>query len=114
MENRKNLCAMIPEALHTQARTEQEQMNLTLSQYVEMVLKEHFENGGKKMANGTTRTLAFQISEELFGRIKAHLKVTGLSQKDFVLGLIEQALKDAEAKEPQEEGAPEDAQGEPA
>ena len=54
MENRKNLCAMIPEALHTQARTEQEQMNLTLSQYVEMVLKEHFENGGKKMANGTT------------------------------------------------------------
>ena len=36
MENRKNLCAMIPEALHTQARTEQEQMNLTLSQYVEM------------------------------------------------------------------------------
>ena len=82
MENRKNLCAMIPEALHTQARTEQEQMNLTLSQYVEMVLKEHFENGGKKMANGTTRTLAFQISEELFGRIKAHLKATGLSQKD--------------------------------
>ena len=101
MENRKNLCAMIPEALHTQARTEQEQMNLTLSQYVEMVLKEHFENGGKKMANGTTRTLAFQISEELFGRIKAHLKATGLSQKDFVIGLIEQALKDAEAKAPQ-------------
>ena len=60
MENRKNLCAMIPEALHAQARTEQEQMNLTLSQYVEMVLKEHFENGGKNMANGTTRTLAFQ------------------------------------------------------
>ncbi len=110
MENRKNLCAMIPETLHTQARTEQEQMNLTLSQYVEMVLKEHFENGGKKMANGTTRTLAFQVSEELFGRIKAHLKATGLSQKDFVLGLIEQALKDAEAREPQEEGA----QGEPA
>lgn len=104
MENRKNLCAMIPEALHTQARTEQEQMNLTLSQYVEMVLKEHFENGGKKMANGTTRTLAFQISEELFGRIKAHLKATGLSQKDFVIGLIEQALKDAEAKAPQGEG----------
>lgn len=113
MENRKNLCAMIPETLHTQARTEQEQMNLTLSQYVEMVLKEHFENGGKEMAKGT-RTLAFQVSEEFFERIKTHLKVTGLSQKDFVLGLIEQALKDAETKEPQEEGAPEDAQGEPA
>ncbi len=112
MENRKNLCAMIPESLHTQARTEQEQMQLTLSQYVEMVLKEHFENGGKNMANGTTRTLAFQVSEELFGRIKDHLKATGLSQKEFVIGLIEQALKDAEAKAAQEEGAPADAQGE--
>ena len=47
MENRKNLCAMIPESLHTQARTEQEKLELTLSQYVEMVLKEHFEMGGK-------------------------------------------------------------------
>lgn len=112
MENRKNLCAMIPESLHTQARTEQEQMQLTLSQYVELVLREHFENGGKKMADGTTRTLAFQVSAELFERVKAHLKVTGLSQKEFVIGLIEQALKDAEAKAAREEGAPADAQGE--
>lgn len=121
MENRKNLCAMIPEALHAQARTEQEQMNLTLSQYVEMVLKEHFENGGKNMANGTTRTLAFQVSEELFERVKAHLKVTGLSQKEFVIGLIENALKEAEAGQGQgtagdagAEAPQEDAQGEPA
>lgn len=113
-QNRKNLCAMIPETLHTQARTEQEQLNLTLSQYVEMVLKEHFENGGREMAKGATRTLAFQVSEEFFERIKAHLKVTGQSQKDFVLGLIEQALKDAEAEAPQEEETPEEAQGEPA
>lgn len=105
MENeaRKNLCAMIPESLHTQVRTEQEQLNLTLSQYVEMVLKQHFENGGKEMANGSTRTMAFQVPEELFERIKAHLKKTGLTQKDFVIGLIEQALADAYAEEPQED-----------
>lgn len=121
MENRKNLCAMIPEALHAQARTEQEQMNLTLSQYVEMVLKEHFENGGKNMANGTTRTLAFQVPEELFERVKAHLKATGLNQKEFVIGLIEKALQEAEAGKGQgtagDAGAEmpqEDAQGEPA
>ena len=91
MENRKNLCAMIPEPLHNRARTEQEKLELTLSQYVEMVLKEHFERGEKAM-DGKTRTLAFQVTEELFGRIKEHLKRTGLSQKDFVIGLIEQAL----------------------
>ena len=38
------------------------------------------------MANGT-RTLAFQVSEELLMRIKDHLKKTGMSQKDFVIRL---------------------------
>ena len=52
--------------------------------------------------NGT-KTLAFQISAELFQRIKDHLAYessrTGkkLTQRDFVLGLIEQALAEAEA-----------------
>lgn len=101
MEKRKNLCAMIPESLHTQVRTEQEKMVLTLSQYVEMVLKEHFKMGEKAM-EGKTRTLAFQVSEELFGRIKAHLVKTGMSQKDFVIRLIEQALS-AEAQQDEEE-----------
>ena len=107
MENRKNLCAMIPESLHTQARTEQEKLELTLSQYVEMVLKEHFEMGGKAM-DGKTRTLAFQVSEELIGRIKGHLKKTGLSQKDFVISLIEQALAEAENAEPDTAGQKEE------
>lgn len=58
-----------------------------------------------------TKTLAFQIPEELFNRIKDHLERekqrTGrkLSQKDFVIGLIERALETAEqqAEEDQEE-----------
>lgn len=98
MEKKKNLCAMIPETLHRKAREEQEKQELTLSQYVEQVLKEHFERGGKEM-EGKLKTLAFQVSEELFGRIKEHLKKTGLSQKDFVIGLIEQALDEAETGE---------------
>lgn len=97
METRKNLCAMIPESLHLQVRTEQETMELTLSQYVELILKEHFEMGGKAM-DGKERTLAFQISEELFGRIKAHLASTHMTQKQFVIGLIEQALSAGEEK----------------
>lgn len=91
MEKRKNLCAMIPEELHGRVKQEQEALALTLAQYVEMVLEEHFKKGGKEMGNGT-RTLAFQVSEELFARIKEHLKLTGQSQKEFVIGLIEQAL----------------------
>ncbi len=51
---------------------------------------------------GNTRTMAFQISEELFQRIKAHLERESirlgrkLTQREFVLGLIEEALNDAE------------------
>lgn len=54
------------------------------------------------MAANNTRTLAFQIPEELYQRIKAHLERetvrTGkkLTQREFVLGLIEQALDEAE------------------
>ena len=52
--------------------------------------------------NSGTKTLAFQISEELFQRLKDYLTAeqerTGrkISQKEFVVGLIEQALNDAE------------------
>lgn len=95
MEKRKNLCAMIPETLHNQVRTEQEKLEMKLSEYVEMILHEHFEKGGRGMANGT-RTLAVQISEELFGRIKEHLKKTGLSQRDFVIRMIEKELDKTE------------------
>ena len=103
MEGKKNLCAMIPAELHARIMAEKEEMKLgTLAEYVERIFAEHFE-GGKAMANGT-RTLAFQVSEELFTRIKEHLKKTGQSQKDFVITLIEQALQDAEKNE---EEAPE-------
>ena len=52
------------------------------------------------MAKG--RTLAFQVSEELFQRLKAYLERyerenhRRLTQREFVIGLIEQALDDAE------------------
>ena len=61
----------------------------------------YYNNGGNKTM-AQTRTLAFQIDEELFQRIKAHLAResarTGkkLTQRDFVLGLIEEALQQSE------------------
>ena len=54
------------------------------------------------MTNNATRTMAFQIGEDLFQRIKAHLERETqrighkLTQREFVLGLIEQALNEAE------------------
>ena len=112
----KNLCAKIPLELHAKVRAEQEKSGLTLGVYITDVLTKFYEGGTVKM-NEPTRTLAFQIPDELFWRIKDHLaretERTGkkLSQKDFVLGLIEQALEESERAagvEPAESDAAED------
>lgn len=100
----KNICALIPIELHMQVTADREALGQTTSEYITAALTEYFkmkENGGKTaMANN--RTMAFQVPEELFHRIKAHLERetvrTGkkLTQREFVLGLIEAALDEAE------------------
>ena len=106
MPETRNLCAQIPTALHAQVCEAREQSGLTTAQYITNLLIEYYEmkkNGGKTiMTNGSGRTMAFQIPEELFQRIKTHLeretRRTGrkLTQWEFVLGLIEEALNEAE------------------
>ena len=105
MEQRKNLCAQVPLSLHTQVTEAREALGQTTSDYITNLITEYFEmkkNGGKETMATNSRTMAFQISEEFFQRIKAHLdresarlgrKVT---QREFVLGLIEEALDTAE------------------
>ena len=93
MAGKKNLCAMLPEELHAKVRQEQEQLGLTLSEYVEQVLSEYYAKGEKPTMENT-RTVEFQIPEELFLRLKDHLAKTGLKQKEFMLSLIEEALRE--------------------
>ena len=110
MTEKRNLCAMIPAELHSRVRTAQEESGLTLSAYMTELLTKHFEGGNEKMAEGV-RTLAFQIPEEMFQRLKRHLEResarTGkkVSQKEFVLALVRQALDEAERKEAADNGA---------
>ena len=109
MEATKNLCAQVPLPLHTRVREEQEKSGMTLSQYVTQILTDYYERGGKTPMESTgTRTMAFQIPEDLFQRLKDHLtretQRTGkkVSQKDFILDLITRALDEAEAQQIQE------------
>ncbi len=106
MAETKNLCAQISLDLHQKICEARGQAGLTTAQYITNLLTEYFkmkENGGiEAMPNNNTRTMAFQIDNNLFQRIKAHLERettrTGrkLTQREFVLGLIEQALDEAE------------------
>ena len=98
MAETRNLCAQIPVDLHTKVIEEKNALGQALSEYITNILKEHFEGGNKTMANGNMKTLAFQIPEELDQRIKNFLAAekerTGkkLSQREFVVGLIVDAL----------------------
>ncbi len=103
MENTANLCAQIPVSLLAKIREEQEKSGLSRGDYITKLLLNYYEKGEKSM--DFTKTLAIQIPEELFNRIKDHLERekqrTGkrLSQKDFVIGLIERELDAAERRE---------------
>ena len=71
MAEKKNLCAPISIELHAKVREEQERLGQTLSEYVEQVLREHFEGRSKNTMSEKGRTMAFQVPEEFFQRIKA-------------------------------------------
>ena len=97
----KGVTCKIPLDLHNRISEEIRETESTMSKFIEMIIQEHYEKGaGKVMAKG--RTLAFQVSEELFQRVKEYLerfeKVhrRRLTQKEFIIGLIEQALEEAE------------------
>ena len=98
MAETRNLCAQIPLDLHGKVMAEKTELGQALSEYITNILKEHFEGGNKTMANTATKTLAFQIPEELDQRIKNYLAAekerTGkkVSQREFVVGLIIKAL----------------------
>ena len=95
----KGITCKIPLDLHNRISEEIRETESTISKFIEMVIMD--EKGAVKvMEKG--RTLAFQVSEELFQRVKEYLENyeknyhRRLTQKEFVISLIEQALEEAE------------------
>ena len=98
MADKKNLCAQIDAALHMRVRQEQEQSGKTLSEYVEQLIQNYYNMKENAKMTGDMRTMAIQLPEELFERLKAYLKKNNLKQKQFIIGLIEDALEEDEAE----------------
>ena len=97
-ENQKNLCAMIPAELHSRVRAAQEQAGLTLGAYMTRLLTDYYERGAEKMEKGI-RTMAFQMPQEMFDRLKK------LLEQECVLGRIQRALDEAEREGAADHGA---------
>lgn len=95
-DGKKGITVKVDEALHAEIRQYLEDNNMTMTEFVTMALTNelHPKNQmkeDKSMVN--MRTLAFQVPEDLFQRIKDYLRRSNMTQKDFVIGLIEDELE---------------------
>ena len=94
----KNICGKIPVELHEKLKQEVEELGISIPKYLEMVIEEHMTRKGEKTNMADLRTVAVQVTEDLFSRLKAVLARNGMKQKDFLIGLIEDAIEKEEAK----------------
>ena len=96
----KGITCKIPLELHNRISDEIRELESTMGKFIEMVINEHYSKEAKSMTK--KRTLAFEVSEEFYQRVKDYLaryeEVFGrkLSQRQFVIDLIEQALEEAD------------------
>lgn len=113
----KGITCKIPLELHNRISDEIRESESTMGKFIEMVINEHYSKEAKSMTK--KRTLAFEVSEEFYQRVKDYLaryeEVFGrkLSQRQFVIDLIEQALEEADeefeaAQSDEDEGSHED------
>ena len=100
MAEMKNICGKIPMDLHEKVREEIELTESSTQKFLQQVIEEHFNRveGKGEISMGAVRTVAVQVSEELFQRLKVVIGKKHMKQKDFLIGLIEDAIEKEEAK----------------
>lgn len=99
MTEMKNICGKISVELHEKVRAEIEERETSTQIFIRQVIEEHFnrlENKGEESME--KRTLAVQVTEELFQRVKWAVTKEGIKQKDFIIRIIEKAVEEVEAK----------------
>lgn len=111
-DEKKGITVKIDADLHAEVREYIEQHGMTMAEFITLAVDNelHPKYQNKEEKNmGNMRTMAFQVPEELFQRIKGYLQRNNMSQKQFVLGLIEAELDREQA---QRNGVTEDQQTE--
>ena len=108
-EGKKGLTVQLPLDLHAEVKQYVESNNMTMAEFVILALNDELhpkyqEKEENNMAN--MRTLAFQVPEDLFQRIKDYLRRNNMTQKEFVIGLIESEIeRDLTAREAQDKAS---------
>ena len=95
-EEKKGITVKIDAELHAQVREYLETHGMTMAEFVSLALDDelHPKNQMKEGSNmANTRTIAFQVPEDLFQRIKEYLQRNNLTQRQFFINLIEDELE---------------------
>ncbi len=94
-DEKKGITVKVDATLHAEVRQYLESHGMTMSEFVTLALTDElhpkfYEKEEQNMGN--MRTVAFQVPEDLFQKIKDYLQRNNMTQKEFLLGLIEQEL----------------------
>ena len=104
---KKGITVKVDAGLHAEVSAYIREHGMTMSEFVARALDNELhpkitEKEGNNMAN--TRTVAFQVPEEMFQRIKDYLQRNNMTQRQFLIGLIEDELeRDQTERESQNE-----------
>lgn len=126
-DEKKGITVRIDAELHAEVKAFIESQGLTMGEFVAKALDDELHPkisiaGGNTM--GKMKTMAFQVPEDLFQKIKDYLNRNHMTQKEFVIGLItkeidrdltarqETAQRTVSAEEQQAEEIPEDEENE--
>lgn len=93
---KKGITVRIDANLHAQVSQYLRDHSMTMAELVSRALDDELHpktqmKEGNTMAN--TRTIAVQVPEDLFQRIKDYLQRNNMTQRQFLLGLIEDELE---------------------
>ena len=92
---KKGITVKIDADLHAQVRQYIESNGMTMAEFVSKALDDELHpkmNIKEEKYMGNMRTMAFQVPEDLFNQIKDYLERHNMTQKQFVLGLIQDEL----------------------
>ena len=111
---KKGITVRIDADLHAEVSQYLRDHSMTMAEFVSLALDDelHPKNQMKEgniMAN--TRTIAVQVPEDLFQRIKDYLQRNNMTQRQFLIGLIEDELeRDQTERESQNEAVSDDSE----
>ncbi len=92
---KKGITVKIDAGLHAEVRRYLEIHEMTMAEFVTLAIQDELHpkiNITEAKNMGNMRTLAFQVPEELFHKIKDYLQRNNMTQKEFVIGLIEKEI----------------------